>query len=393
METPFSRRHPAPLGLVERLKKEELPTLMEQLGLSQKIAQAIAPLLAQYHVAVDFSDPGRSRLDHDTLVLLVSEVSQENRIRQLQRRLLIRLNAAGLNVNQIRVRLLPHQSDLPDLPTPPPLERKKSVLGAQILTNTLSTIQDEELRDSLARLSQAISPSPEQRAQALEQRIGEESVNLVQHNLELESTLADLSLRLEKQDLPQQEDLERYPHLKAILPRLIASRCQLEAQIATNQRQLQANYQRLQELQKASELLQHSPDEAAQFLVSEQTATILTENLPPHTLPTPRPSIIGAIAIDKLAQRTHDLALRRSLKHLTQAITPEGKLFIDQLRQDIESEKQAIIDTLLEPHLAVKEQQRLQKRHQQLEKALLTLASNPSKAKTLAQELYADDLV
>lgn len=396
MPEDFQIRHRRLLSISQSFN-EIKPDLMADLRLARQAGRVIGPILSRFHLSTNFSDPAHCRVIGGELILIVGSASQENRIRQLKGRLLKELALAKLPITDISVHIVVQESPAQETQPPaPPLPR--SVVGATAIASALGNIQDDRLRETLARLSAAIAPSPEAFREEVEKRITERSLKIAEENFSLQAALQRKNTEFASQQLEEGATLnaEALSAFKAIAARLQQTRERIRAEIEAIKAKLTHNTRALTLLSEASACVKEDPAKAASYLaqIDEPPA-----EKPPEALVTFAPSIKGAMAVEALLKETESYALRRSLQKLRNVLTPTSHEYAEALKRSI-SEEMGVIEAQLaaapkspagterERDRATEARVQLNVRLRQLCDGLTALSMHLRTADEVAQELY-----
>lgn len=366
---------------------QENRALLSELTLARRAGAAIVDVLAPFRLAVDFNDPAHCRVEDRTLVLLVHEASQQNRLRQLTPRLCATLAAKGLPLTGVTVRMVARPTqERHDNPAAKSTPREKSALGAAVIGHALDTIQDDKLRHSLARLRDAIAPIEGDRRALIEQRFGEESIERVNDNWKQSTAVKDLTYGIDSIGIPDAGQVENHPALKAVRDRLIARRDALCVKREAARARIQANNERLDAIDRGMHLLEDGDIDGAEALLIKP----LEDHIPdtaPTGLPPARPSLKGSMAVKALSRGIKNYALKQTLNRLAGAMAPEGENYTDTLRAALEREVATLSAQL---HLPGQKKTALKERISQIYQALEALDQPQADPHAIAEKIYQD---
>ena len=354
---------------------------MSELSLSVKAGTAIAPVLRPFHINIDFQDPAHCRIDDETLVLLVSNAIQENRLRQLQKRIKAALAVAGLPLTEVAIRIVPQTAVEYRTLDLPRCERPASASGAAAIDRTLCDIEDPELKDTLRRLRDTLRPDAPLESSALEEKLAQESLALVMHRRELCLLESDLNYGLETSSIPTEEEVAEFPPLAGVRERLLCKHARQTARLEAARADIERIDRRLDIINEALTLLPDNPIQA-EALASGNMLETSDEKHEEHTQPIPVSAAAHA-ALSSLVRQTSSPSLRKTLKQLCRTLTPSENNFSDSLRADIRHEINRL--TTIEP---TRRSEKQKKRLNQLTEALSRLNQSDSGALELADELY-----
>ncbi|EJW98322.1 hypothetical protein EVA_13571, partial [gut metagenome] len=231
MSSNFKTRHRRVQSFRECLLQDnEGRQLLSELSLAARAGAVIAPVLKPFHFNIDFTDPAHCRIEGDTLILLVSSAIQENRLRQLQKRIKTALAVAGLPLTSIAIHIIPPsvETEYGQLELPH-CERPSSASGAAAIDRTLSFIEDPALKDTLGRLRDTLAPATPTGSSALEAKLAQESLTLAMRRRELSILEGDLQYGLQAISIPTEEEAAEFPPLAGARARLLAKHAQQSA--------------------------------------------------------------------------------------------------------------------------------------------------------------------
>ena len=352
--------------------------LMVQYALAARAGRAVAPVLKQFRLAIDYSDPAYCRVEGETLVLLAENAVQQNRIRQLTQRLAAALAAHGLPLTSVDVRIIARTQPPSQPETPSPAPRPKTAVGAAAVGAMLPDIENERLRATLERLRTALSPDRADLRETLERRFCEESVALVEERHQLALHASDLDYGIGAARIPSEEEARDYPRLEAERARKLKQLSGQQDELRTVRHRLDVIDRRLAALERALELLPSDPAaaEAAALDFEEPAEPVPTEE-------EPRTTAAGAATVLALAARTRNLRLRKSLEQLGRVMNPATQTAIRALTADIDREERRLRDNETELRGPEKE-----KRLGELLEARRTLREDPAAVRAVAARLY-----
>lgn len=366
------------------LRDDEGRRLLSDLNLAERAGRAVAPLLKAFHFAIDFTDPAHCRIDGETLVLLVSSADQENRLRQLQRRLRAALATAGLPLTDIEVRIIPkgvggnYRLDIPQC------ERPASASGAAALDREIDLIEDPELKETLARLRDTIAPATLEGTSLLEEKLAHESLALAERRRELSILEGDLSYGIDAASLPTDEEVADLPPLAAVRERLLQKVARQSERLAEVRSEIARIDRRLERINDALVILPENPIRAEAIASQRDGEDAIADTLSDSDAPAPVPvSAAAHAALSTLVAETASPLLKKTFRELLGTLTPSEADYARSLRDDIRQEMSKI--------LATKNDERTfeqKKRLDRLTEALSELNRSDGKARTLAAELY-----
>ncbi len=353
---------------------------MSALDLAERAGRAIAPVLKAFHFAIDFTDPAHCRIDGETLVLLVSNAAQENRLKNLQRRIRAALATAGLPLTDIAVRIIPSTTGEDYRLEIPRCERPSSASGAAAIDREITAIEDPALRETLARLRDTLAPATPEGTSALEERLAHESLSLAERRRELSILEGDLSYGIDATDLPSDEEVAEMPPLAAVRERLLGKIARQTERLYNVRDEIARIDTRLEVINEALTILPENPIRAEAIAAkSVEPSCPASEEL---SQPVPVSAAAHA-ALSTLVNGTTSPALRKTLRELLGTLTPADTDFARSLKADIRQEMSRI-SSLTKDRRTPQQKKRLDC----LTEALSELNRSDVRARELARELY-----
>ena len=365
------------------LRDDEGRRLLSDFELAQRAGRAVAPLLKAFHFAIDFTDPAHCRIDGETLVFLVSSADQENRLRQLQRRLRAALATAGLPLTDIDVRIIPKGVGAGYRLEIPRCERPASASGAAALDREIEQIEDPELKETLARLRDTIAPATLEGTSLLEEKLAHESLALAERRRELTILEGDLSYGIDAASLPTDEEVAELPPLAAVRERLLQKVARQSERLADVRAEIARIDRRLERINDALVVLPENPIRAE--AIASQTDRDESESFAgtPDSAASVPVSAAAHAALSTLVAETASPALKKTLRELLGTLTPSDADYARSLRGDIRQEMAKILTTKNDARTPAQK-----KRLDRLTEALSVLNGSDGKARSLAAELY-----
>ena len=353
---------------------------MSALDLAERAGRALAPVLKAFHFAIDFTDPAHCRIDGETLVLLVSSADQENRLKNLQRRIRATLASAGLPLTDVAVRIIPSTTGENYRLEIPRCERPASASGAAAIDREITEIEDPALRETLARLRDTLAPSTPEGTSALEERLAHESLSLAERRRELSILEGDLSYGIDAADLPSDEEVAEMPPLAAVRERLLGKIARQSERLRQVRDEISRIDTRLEVINEALTVLPDNPIRA------EAIAAKSTDTATPESEAAPQPVPVSAAAhaaLSTLVNETTSPALRKTLRELLGTLTPSEADFARSLKTDIRQEMSRL-SSITKDQRTPQQKERLDR----LTEALSELNRSDDLACELARELY-----
>ncbi len=239
--------------------------LMAQYDLAVRAGKALQHAAAEARLALDFSEGRRCRIEGETLVLLVDNAVQHNRLKNMRTRLLAAIMTKGLPITNIKIRLrAPKPAEAEPRPAEPdPVCRRPSIAGAAALRRAASEAVAKDMREALAALASLVGPTAEEAPIVLQTTISEEGKRIAAGLQSVEELLPRLPQAPDERLIPSEADAEKDAALAAVRERMLARlnvRRSCEAPLAQARSTLKALAARIALI--AEEFFSEEPDHA-----------------------------------------------------------------------------------------------------------------------------------
>ena len=360
------------------LGRDEMQPLMSEYALAKRAGSIVGNVLRPFRMNIDFQDPAYCRIHGHTLTILVENAGQQNRVRQLTPRLCAAVAAGGLPITEVEVRIIAKQP-LPNLnlalPTTP---RQPSAMGAAAITNVLNEIEDPSLKETMARLRDALTPETTTRQQVLEEKLASESLQLVLARQRHTASLGDYDYSIQSLHILSEDEVRDYPRLEAERMRALHRRFELEDKKRIAQRAIERIDEQLERIDQALTLL------PVDIQAAEAALVPINHDATPPQQSAPRTSPAAAAAIASIARHSSSPLTRKSLMSHLDDLKPKHQDYVTRLNAGIQREKRRLLNLI-----TLTEAQK--KRLTLLLTAEKALEADPTQAESIADQLYGLD--
>lgn len=360
------------------LGRDEMQPLMSEYALAKRAGSIVGNVLRPFRMNIDFQDPAYCRIHGHTLMILVENAGQQNRVRQLTPRLCAAVASGGLPITEVDVRIIAKQP-LPSLnlalPTSP---RHPSAVGAAAITHMLDEIEDPSLKETMTRLRDALTPDTSARQQVLEEKLGHESLALALERQRHVASIGDYDYAIGSLHILSEDEVRDYPRLEAERLRALHRRLELEDKKRIAERAITRIDERLERINQALTLL------PVDLKAAEAALVPVDRDTEPAPKNHPRTSPAAAAAIASIARHSASPITRKTLMSHLDDLKPKEEDYATRLMAGIQREKRRLttLATLTDEQ---------KKRLTLLTRAEKVLAFDSHQAEAIADQLYGLD--